>query len=202
MFERDVLTMIEEIDEKDNAASAILLNVKKYALEDSSFDIMYERLSWLQSLQYGHGVLAVNAKANKVAILYLKSSFTKWLDCMLSYAEAIVHDTPYDISAVPEWLIKLTRRAYRMVDTHEELVEFHTSDYGIIKEWPEQTCKVVRSYAYVRDNEKIVSTTLEIVLEVICSWTAVHTPKERWRMWLLDTMINVLGSDIIFLNGT
>lgn len=202
MFERDVLTMIEEIDEKDNAASAILLNVKKYALEDSSFDIMYERLSWLQSLQYGHGVLAVNAKANKVAILYLKSSFTKWLDRMLSYAEAIVHDTPYDISAVPEWLIKLTRRAYRMVDAREELVEFHTSGYGIIKEWPEQTCKVVRSYAYVRDNEKIVSTTLEIVLEVICSWTAVHTPKERWRMWLLDTMINVLGSDIIFLNGT
>lgn len=200
-FERDVLSMIQEVVDKGDGASAILLNGKG-ELKDSTFDIMYERLSWLETLQQNQGVLGVNAKANKVAILHLKSAFTIWLDRMLSNAEVVVRGTPYDPSTIPEWLIKMTQRANRMVDTREEAVEFHTSMYGIIKEWPEQTCKVARKYAYVRDNENIVTTTLGIVLEVICSWTAVHTPQERWRMWLLDTMIKVLGSDIIFLNGT
>ena len=202
-FERDVLSMLTEVIKKKGVASTILRGVKEGVLEDSTFDVMYERLSWLESLQYGHGVLAVNAKANKVAILYLKSGFTTWLDRMLSKAEVVLRGTPNDLSTIPGWLINLTRRARRMVDAREGMVEFHTSEYGIIKEWPAQTCKIARrKYAYVRDDENILSTTLGIVLEVICSWTAVHTPKERWRMWLLDTMIDVLGSDIIFLDGT
>jgi len=198
-FERDALSMIKEVVDEGDGASAILLNGKG-ELKDSTFNVMYERLSWLKSLQQKQGVLGVNAKANKVVILHLKSAFTIWLDHMLSNAEMLVHGTPYDPSTIPEWLIKMTRRANRMVNTREEAVEFHTSMYGIIKKWPEQTCKVARKYAYVRDNENIVTITLGIVLEVICSWTA--TPQERWRMWLLDTMLKVLGSDIIFLDGT
>ena len=144
-FKRDTLSMIKEVVDKGDGASAILLNGKG-ELKDSTFDIMYKRLSWLESLQQNQGVLGVNAKANKVVILHLKSAFTIWLDHMLSNAEMLVHGTPYDPSTIPEWLIKMTWRANRMVNTHEEAVEFHTSMYGIIKEWPEQTCKVARKY--------------------------------------------------------
>ena len=201
-LERDIMSSFDEVDGHDNPASAILLHAAQGVLDESSFDVMYERLSWLPSLHNRQGVLSVTAKANRVAILWLNSAFTVWLDRMLADAELVARGTAQDGRSIPEWLTNLTRRAYRMVETRDAKVVFKTSDYKIIKKWTEQTCEVKRSYEYSRDKETIISTTLGIVLEIICAWTAVHTPQERWHMWLLDTMIHCLGQDIIFLNGT
>ncbi|KIM41072.1 hypothetical protein M413DRAFT_11282 [Hebeloma cylindrosporum] len=201
-FERDLLSTLDEADVEQDPASAILLHNAKAALEESSFDVMYERISWLDKLQHHQGVVSSSAKADRVSILYLKAGFTVWLDRMLADAELVARGRAQESESTPAWITKLTRRIYRMVEAREAMVEFKTSDYQIIREWTEQTCKVERTFGYIRDEECKVSTTLEIVLEVICAWTAVHTPQERWRMWLLDTMIKCLGSDVIFLNGT
>jgi hypothetical protein len=203
-MERDIMRSFDDdrVEGHAHPASAIFLHTALGVLEESSFDVVYERLSWIPALDHAQSVNSLTAKADKVAILWLQSGFTGWLDRMLADAEVVARGITEDAYSIPEWLINLTRRAHRMVESRDAKVAFNTSDFNIIMKETTQTCEVKRTYEYFRDEETIISTTLGIVLEIICAWTGMHTPQERWRMWLLDTMINCLGHDIIFLNGT
>ena len=79
---------------------------------------------------------------------------------------------------------------------------FKTARYGLIEGGMQPSCEVLRKYPFVSNTETVISTTLGIILEVLCGWTETRKVEDCWRLWLLDSMIKILGEDVIFMDGT
>lgn len=174
---------------------------------DSSFQEAFlgaRKLAFdVQFLETRQALSNLNCRKDQALMLAMYVALSRWLDtveteCCVLYNSAQISENTTGRSG---WLGSLVIDVKNMILSRTLSRSFNTADY-FVDNMASTSTTITRRFTLNEGNETHSASTAKVVVDILCSWMHIIQPEDRWKLWMLDIVVQTFGPGALALHAT